>query len=84
MRLIDAESLDILSYLEEFPESEEDKAWNMAVRAIYDYVNSADTICSNPNWEQEPCHGRTEHYCSLHKGLAQVERETFCSYGERR
>ena len=46
MRLIDAEALDILSYLEEFPESEEDRAWNIAVRAVYDYINSADTVCS--------------------------------------
>ncbi len=39
--------------------------------------------CKHHHWEQEPCRGKTEHYCALHKGLVPVERDTFCSYGER-
>lgn len=94
MRLIDVESLDILGYLEELPESEEDRAWNMAVRAIYDYINFADTIylgpivkckdCKYYYLEQEPWQGKTVRYCALRKGLGEPERETFCSYGERK
>lgn len=33
---------------------------------------------------QDPCHGRTQRFCSLHKGLALVTLESFCCYGERR
>lgn len=44
MRLIDADDLDILEYLEEFPTSENDRAWNDAVRAIAEYVRLAPTI----------------------------------------
>lgn len=40
--------------------------------------------CKYHHWEQEPCHGRTEHYCSLIHGLTTVYRDTFCSYGKRR
>lgn len=40
--------------------------------------------CKYHHWEQEPSHGRTEHYCALHNGLVTVTRETFCSYGRRR
>ena len=40
--------------------------------------------CKHYGWEQEPCHGRTQRFCKLHKGLVVVYRDTFCSYGERR
>lgn len=33
--------------------------------------------------KQEPCHGRTEHFCTLLNGLVGVTRDSFCSYGER-
>lgn len=39
--------------------------------------------CKYHHWEQEPCHGRTEHYCSLIHGLTTVLRDTFCSYGTK-
>lgn len=48
MRLIDVNELDILGYLEEFPECENDKAWNAAVRAICAYVNSAHAVDAVP------------------------------------
>ena len=40
--------------------------------------------CKHYGWEQEPCHGRTQRFCKLHKGLVVVYKDTFCSYGERR
>lgn len=40
--------------------------------------------CKHYGWEQEYCHGRTQHFCKLHKGLVVVGKDTFCSYGERR
>ena len=40
--------------------------------------------CKHYGWDQEPCHGRIQQFCKLHKGLVVVHRETFCSYGERR
>ena len=40
--------------------------------------------CKHYGWEQEPCHGSTQRFCRLHKGLVVVDRDTFCSYGERK
>ena len=40
--------------------------------------------CKFHGWEQDPCHGRVEHFCKLHKGLVVVNKETFCCYGERK
>ena len=40
--------------------------------------------CKHYGWEQEPCHGRTQRFCKLHKGLVVVDKDTFCPYGERR
>ena len=28
--------------------------------------------------------GRTQQFCNLHKGLVVVDRDSFCSYGERK
>ena len=40
--------------------------------------------CKHYGCEQEPCHGKTQRFCRLHKGLVIVDRDTFCSYGERK
>ena len=40
--------------------------------------------CKHYGWEQEPCHGRIQRFCRLHKGLVCVTKDSFCSYGERR
>ena len=40
--------------------------------------------CKHYGWERELCHGRTQHFCRLHKGLVCVTKDSFCSYGERR
>ena len=41
--------------------------------------------CKHHYWEQEPCHGKTIHYCKLpHMRGVEVFKEFFCYYGERK
>ena len=41
--------------------------------------------CKHHHWEQEPCHGKTIHYCDLpHMRCVEVFKEFFCYYGERK
>ena len=41
--------------------------------------------CKYHYWEQEPCHGKTVHYCKLpHMSGVEVFKEFFCYYGERK
>ena len=41
--------------------------------------------CKHHYWEQEPCHGKIEHYCELpHMRGVEVFKEFFCYYGERK
>ena len=41
--------------------------------------------CKYHYWEQEPCHGKSVHYCKLPqmRGV-EVFKEFFCYYGERK
>ena len=39
--------------------------------------------CKHHYWEQEPCHGKSVHYCNLpHMRGVEVFKEFFCYYGE--
>lgn len=41
--------------------------------------------CKHHYWEQEPCHGKSVHYCELpHMRGIEVFKEFFCYYGERK
>ena len=41
--------------------------------------------CKHHHWEQEPCHGKSVHYCKLpHMRGVEVFKEFFCYYGERK
>ena len=41
--------------------------------------------CKHHYWEQEPCHGKSVHYCNLpHMRGVEVFKEFFCYYGERK
>ena len=41
--------------------------------------------CKYHYWEQEPCHGKTVHYCELpHMRDVEVFKEFFCYYGKRK
>ena len=62
---------------------------------IEEWLNSAPTIdavpvvrckdCKHHYWEQEPCHGKSVHYCELpHMRDIEVFKEFFCYYGERK
>ena len=82
MRLIDADALlekmkrtsryfDVLFDVEEMPT-----------------VDSVEVVrcreCKHHYWEQEPCHGKSVHYCKLpHMRGVEVFKEFFCYYGER-
>ena len=40
--------------------------------------------CKHHYWEQEPCHGKSVHYCTLpHMRGVEVFKEFFCYYGDR-
>ena len=41
--------------------------------------------CKHHYWEQEPCHGKSVHYCKLpHMSGVEVFKDFFCYYGERK
>ena len=84
MRLIDADALIKEAYAE----------------GAYGYVDAkqiadAPTVdavevircreCKYHYWEQEPCHGKSVHYCKLpHMRGVEVFKEFFCYYGIRK
>lgn len=41
--------------------------------------------CKHHYWVQEPCHGKSVHYCNLpHMSGVEVFKEFFCYYEERK
>ena len=41
--------------------------------------------CKHHYWEQEPCHGKSVHYCNLpHMSGVEVFKEFYCYYGARK
>lgn len=59
------------------------------VGEIEDMQPTADVVevirckdCKHRHWHQESCHGKCVHYCDLTN--LQINKEHFCSYGERR
>ena len=41
--------------------------------------------CKHHCWVQEPCHGKSVHYCKLpHMRGIEIFKEFFCYYGERK
>lgn len=55
-------------------------------------IHSVDAVevvrcreCKHHYWVQEPCHGKSVHYCKLpHMSGVEVFKEFFCYYGERK
>ena len=92
MRLIDVHNLDILGYLEEFPECENDKVWNTAVREICTYVNLAPEVDAEPIVHCKDCVNskitdRGRRSCSAPLGMyasMPVHNDDFCSNGCRK
>lgn len=60
-----------------------------AVKAVADNCPTIDAVpvvrcrhCRSHHWEQEPCHGKTVHYCK--KLGAEVTADFFCAAGKRK
>ena len=92
MRLIDADRLSEAIY-DNVPAPYEDASW--AKENCLAEIEAAQTIdavpvvrcreCKHHYWEQEPCHGKSVHYCNLpHMSGVEVFKEFFCYYGERK
>ena len=64
----------------------------LAVRSILHSAKAIDAVpvvrcreCKYHYWEQEPCHGKSVHYCKLpHMRGVEVFKEFFCYYGKRK
>ena len=92
MRLIDADWLSEAIH-DNVPAPYEDASW--AKENCLAEIEAAQTIdsvpvvrcreCKHHYWEQEPCHGKSVHYCKLpHMRGVEVFKEFFCYYGERK
>lgn len=95
MRLIDVD--EVLRKMQQVLDEKQDQRDSVAYFAFSSVMSALQTEptvdavevvrckeCKHYGWEQEPCHGKTWRFCRLHKGLVVVNRDTFCSYGERR
>ena len=62
---------------------------------VVEFLNDMPTVdavkvvrckdCKYHHWEQEPCHGKIEHYCELpHMRGVEVFKEFFCYYGKQK
>ena len=89
-RLIDANAL--ISYIDE---CSQESRFRVYYGYAENFINAAPTVdavpvvrcreCEHHYWEQEPCHGKTVHYCNLpHMSGVEVFKEFFCYYGERK
>ena len=64
----------------------------LAVKSILHSAKPIDAVsvvrckdCKHHYWEQEPCHGKSVHYCKLpHMRGVEVFKEFFCYYGDRK
>ena len=97
-RLIYADAL-LDEFLKRYTEREMDGNLVFAACEIKqdfaDMISNATTVdavkvvrckdCKYHHWEQEPCHGKTVHYCELpHMRGVEVFKEFFCYYGKRK
>ena len=98
MRLIDADAL-LDEFLKRYTERE--RSGNLVFAAceikqdFADIISDFQTVdavevvrcqeCKHHYWEQEPCHGKSVHYCKLPRMRGvEVFKEFFCYYGERK
>ena len=89
VRLIDADKFEVYSYTLTSLDFE------AGVLSVLEKLDAAPTIdampvvrckdCKYHYWEQEPCHGKTVHYCELpHMRGVEIFKEFFCYYGKRK
>ena len=58
------------------------RLWDSATKRV-DVVRCRK--CKHHCWVQEPCHGKSVHYCKLpHMRGIEIFKEFFCYYGERK
>ena len=94
MRLIDAKMYCMELYNEmNYPGRSKEfmTAIDVAIADLADAptVDAVEVVrcreCKHHYWEQEPCHGKSVHYCKLpHMRGVEVFKEFFCYYGERK
>ena len=97
-RLIDADKLIVklhqdqpMDWTGSDAEVQELNDWKL-FRNMVDNAPTVDAVpvvrckdCKHHYWEQEPCHGKSVHYCELpHMRGIEVFKEFFCYYGERK
>lgn len=96
VRLIDADKL-LGIYKKWIPQlsSKKDEGDRRGVETCIAVLEDMPTIdavevvrckdCKYHHWEQEPCHGKTVHYCELpHMRGVEVFEEFFCYYGKQK
>ena len=89
-RLIDANALK--SYMDECSKETRFRVYYGYATSFIDAAPTVDAVevvrcreCKHHYWEQEPCHGKSVHYCKLpHMRGVEVFKEFFCYYGERK
>lgn len=89
-RLIDADAL--ISYIDECSQESRFRVYYGYAKSFIDDAPTIDAVpavrcreCKHHYWEQEPCHGKSVHYCKLpHMRGVEVFKEFFCYYGERK
>ena len=93
-RLIEADALHRKVKMETNPYGKPTIDYDSGVKVL-EWIDKAPTIdavkvvrcrdCKYHHWEQEPCHGKTVHYCELpHMRGVEVFKEFFCYYGKRK
>ena len=99
MRLIDADIFEsVLDFAdsdvcEESPDGDCDFGFSREnIRELLRDIPAVEAVpvvrcgeCEYHYWEQEPCHGKSVHYCKLpHMRGVEVFKEFFCYYGKRK
>lgn len=90
-RLIDADKLPLEpKEANQFIPYEYASGWNDMLLNVLkaEQIDAAPVVrcgeCEHHYWEQEPCHGKSVHYCKLpHMRGIEVFKEFFCYYGKR-
>ena len=89
-RLIDADAL--ISCMDECSKESRFRLYYGYAESFINVAPTVDAVevvrcreCKYHYWEQEPCHGKSVHYCKLpHMSGVEVFKEFFCYYGERK
>lgn len=96
MRLIDADKLQEFPIRANRCDKEHANTHFInGIETVFEYAEQLPTVdeevvvrckdCKHHYWEQEPCHGKSVHYCKIpHMRGVEVFKEFFCYYGERK